>query len=782
MNRTQIINTSIDQVNDNQYIPVRLEQNVDVLEVLTLNLKTKDIYRNFNSDYGVLIGRVIANEGIGVPNVKVSIFIPLSEEDETNEDILSIYPYKTPRDVNNEGKRYNLLPRVSEYDNIVKSYKPNQPFGSFPTKPEIVTNRTFLNVYKKYYKFTTVTNENGDYMIFGAPVGLHTVHISVDITDIGKYSMSPKSMVKFLGYPDSYFLDNSTKIKPSIDLDDLPNIETQEIDVNIRPFWGDKENFEIGLTKQDFRIRAEIVNSFIICGSAFSDADGTTWGRDIDIGNNPIMESIRKYIHGGSTFIYSEIRNKLHRFNMMNTINPTPSSFKYPSLSIINKKRPQINEEIYYQDLNGEIVKLDENEYVKYVRDGSFVYEIRCNRDKIIIDESGNEVSIDDWESGGVFKNFYGFIIFDLLDNTFKHRIYDEYEVKPDSTPELIEDNYYFYRDLYSKIQTRIKVPQTNLKTEGIENKQFSFLSVDGNYELINQEWHNQYKKFIGGKIYTVSKFNPIVRTPNQLFPSNVMHIGAEDEVQIINTIDVYNKNFDIEDIEYVSGQISTQNSDFPSNFSPVLEKSDDSFFGGNWLNGSLYLPVITHVSPYLGDGSILKDDGSIPEQSVIAHITHAFGGFRSTSLFTINLSNKYDSIENGGNNPFGHSESQNNILSGLGIENARCLRNDLHWTDFVELKKEDLTLFFEKMENDELSNGFIVGDGADIEPESLLGVYRNGVQEIENEDDIFYGLESCPFDGGKINLKDENEKDPKTYFYFGHYNCLQFLNELNIL
>ena len=37
----------------------------------------------------------------------------------------------------------------------------------------------------KYYKYTTRTNEAGDYMIFGVPVGSQTIHVDIDLSDIG---------------------------------------------------------------------------------------------------------------------------------------------------------------------------------------------------------------------------------------------------------------------------------------------------------------------------------------------------------------------------------------------------------------------------------------------------------------------------------------------------------------------------------------------------------------------------------------------------------------------
>jgi len=132
--------------NDDKYIKVRLEQKVETLEFMSMSFSTEDAYQNFNSDYGVLVGRVVANENVGIPNAKISIFIPIDEEDKSNSEIYSVYPYESPRDKNNEGKRYNLLPRVAvEKDDGTIS--PKQPFGSFPIKPEIVINEVLLNVY-----------------------------------------------------------------------------------------------------------------------------------------------------------------------------------------------------------------------------------------------------------------------------------------------------------------------------------------------------------------------------------------------------------------------------------------------------------------------------------------------------------------------------------------------------------------------------------------------------------------------------------------------------------
>ena len=278
MNKSQRIKVDLDN-NQAHYVRTRLDQSTKTLEILSLEIDQKDIYQNFNADYGVLVGRVLANGEVGISNAKISIFIPIDDDDKNRGEIVALYPYEKPYDKNRDGKRYNLLPRVGQSDpNSGGSIKPKQPFGSFSTKEETVSNETILEVYDKYYKYSTVTNDSGDYMLFGVPIGVQTVHMSVDVTDIGQYSMTPLDMVTQLGYSENLFTSTGA-IKPQRNLEDLPHIETQEISVDVIPFWGDKENFEIGITRQDFRIRAVLISNFYVFGSYF------TMGRESLNGN-----------------------------------------------------------------------------------------------------------------------------------------------------------------------------------------------------------------------------------------------------------------------------------------------------------------------------------------------------------------------------------------------------------------------------------------------------------------------------------------------------------------
>ena len=85
-------------VGTDKNIRVNVNQDFDFLEILSLKLRQEDVYTRFCADYGVVAGRIITNGGYGVPNVTISIFVPLSAMDEDNEVISTLYPYKKPSD------------------------------------------------------------------------------------------------------------------------------------------------------------------------------------------------------------------------------------------------------------------------------------------------------------------------------------------------------------------------------------------------------------------------------------------------------------------------------------------------------------------------------------------------------------------------------------------------------------------------------------------------------------------------------------------------------------
>ena len=128
---------------DDGYLKVNLDlnQHYDFLEILSLKISQTDEYQNFCADYGVIAGRIDINNGFGVPNAKVSIFIPIEDSDRDNPIISSIYPYTTPNpdDKNSQGIRYNLLPNQQQSLD-------HTPVGTFPEKREILDSNTTLEI------------------------------------------------------------------------------------------------------------------------------------------------------------------------------------------------------------------------------------------------------------------------------------------------------------------------------------------------------------------------------------------------------------------------------------------------------------------------------------------------------------------------------------------------------------------------------------------------------------------------------------------------------------
>jgi hypothetical protein len=256
------------EVGQDKYINVNLEQDWESLEILSLKILANDLYTRFCADYGVVVGRVFVNNGFGLPNAKVSVFIPLEEADELNPVISELYPYKSITDTNEEGYRYNLLPKLPSYNGHTST-------GSFPNKGDVLMDNSYIEVYDKYYRFTVTTNESGDFMIFGVPVGTQTIVMDVDLSDIGCFSLAPQDLIQQGLATETQV--NGARFKSSTNLRELPQIKNLVFDVDVRPFWGDAELCQVGITRVDFDLTKQaninIQPTAIFMGSIISTTD-----------------------------------------------------------------------------------------------------------------------------------------------------------------------------------------------------------------------------------------------------------------------------------------------------------------------------------------------------------------------------------------------------------------------------------------------------------------------------------------------------------------------------
>ena len=301
-NRSYRIRTKInsDELQPVAKIDLPLTQTYDMFEILSLKLNQKNDYNFYDSEVGLVVGRVLANQGFGIPNAKVSVFIPMSDDATVNQRIL--YNFVSTQDSNYDNIRYNLLPDF--VDNAC-----HQDVGTFPNKRLVLDNNDVIEIFDKYYKYTTVTNEAGDYMIYGVPTGSQTIHVDLDMSDIGVLSQRPRDMV-YKGYNINQF-ESPNKFKTSTNLNSLSQLYSQDKGVFVYSYWGNSNNGtdHIAITRCDINIDYKFEPTCIFIGSIVTDKGSNAIGKNctgIDnvgkmsdlIAGEGSIEMIRKTIDG----------------------------------------------------------------------------------------------------------------------------------------------------------------------------------------------------------------------------------------------------------------------------------------------------------------------------------------------------------------------------------------------------------------------------------------------------------------------------------------------------
>lgn len=279
MGQSLRINTSI---GIDKNISFELNQDFEFLEILSLQIFQNDVYPRDCADYGVVVGRVLANGGFGIPNVKVSIFVPITQVDSLNDRIVELYPYTQPNDKNVDGFRFNLLPYLQSYTNHAAT-------GTFPTREDVLIDPVVVEIYDKYYKFTVKTNESGDFMILGVPVGQQTIVMDLDLSDIGEFSLTPQDLIRIGLATESQVAGD--RFRSSSDLDSLPQIIHLEKVFEVSPFWGEPTVCQSSISRIDFDLRDEanvdIQPTSVFMGSIYSTGDEFKIAAPLGFGNDP---------------------------------------------------------------------------------------------------------------------------------------------------------------------------------------------------------------------------------------------------------------------------------------------------------------------------------------------------------------------------------------------------------------------------------------------------------------------------------------------------------------
>lgn len=259
INKTYRLRTNVGKDN---VVKLNINQDFNVLEILSLKIGKENFYKLHTAKYGCVVGRVLANGSVGIPNAKVSIFIA---KDDNDEDTITnyLYPYTSTYTKNDGGVRYNLLTEAQLNDC-------HRNVGTFPTKRKVLDDDNVLEVFDTYYKFTTTSNRSGDFMIFGVPTGMQTLHVDIDLSDIGMFSQKPIDFL-YKGYPIESF-DSPSRFKTDTNLDNLSQIFSQNISVYVHPFWGEENvGDEIKITRNDIEIDYKFEPTCVFMGSLITD-------------------------------------------------------------------------------------------------------------------------------------------------------------------------------------------------------------------------------------------------------------------------------------------------------------------------------------------------------------------------------------------------------------------------------------------------------------------------------------------------------------------------------
>jgi hypothetical protein len=481
----------------NKVINVQLDQQFEFLEILSIKLQQEDIYTKSCAEYGVVVGRVTANNGFGIPNARVSVFIPIESVDESNPVISSIYPYKSPNDRNEDGYRYNLLP----YE---QSYSTHAATGTLPTRLDVLTGSTAIEIYDKYYKFSVKTNESGDYMIMGVPQGQRTLVLDVDLSDIGEFSLTPQDLIRMGLATEAQVAGN--RFRTSSDLNSLPQIINFVKELEVSPLWGDPELCDIAINRVDFDLRddanVDIQPTAVFLGSMFSSPDSMR-----------IRPSFK--ILGIST-------GGKPRDNMGNLCELVPGPGQILAIRQTIDQDSEGNPilEVYQLEQSGNVID----------GDGTWLVELPMNLDYFITNEFGEKVISYDPTVGIPTKAKYRFKI--------------KWQ-QPNSLSERIRRPYYLVPNIKEYIGLRPNSYYFGLDWSGYTSGFTTTRKVDRLNEIINCE--DTFYEFAFNKVYTVASLIDEYKKGARGRFIGIKEIGDNTCASSVNTFPVNEgvRNFD---------------------------------------------------------------------------------------------------------------------------------------------------------------------------------------------------------------------------------------------
>lgn len=219
---------------DDLFANIKLTRSFDTLDTLKIYNKPINSVPQQEARTGVLFGKLQAiqilkdevgnNIRIPLKNVPIGIFNPTEE-------------FNAPMSLDNNGDRFFM--------NIKESSSPSQYFDTTAyteDKKFLKSQAQFLTVPEKF-KYITTTNENGEFIIYNAPVGNQTLVLEVDLFKQG--------LTK-----DEIILNNFPfPVNDDSNVGEFPCYYYNQIPVDVVPAWGNNQS---GYTEVNINVNLDL--------------------------------------------------------------------------------------------------------------------------------------------------------------------------------------------------------------------------------------------------------------------------------------------------------------------------------------------------------------------------------------------------------------------------------------------------------------------------------------------------------------------------------------------
>jgi hypothetical protein len=220
---------------DDFYIDLKIERGYNSLDTLKINNNLVNSFPEQNSPTGVVFGRLTAiqklkgefGENIRIPLVNVPIGIFNSSDE---------FPSIFSTDEN--GDRLSL--------NIKEAANPNQYFNNysyFSDYNQYLKSADSFSAVPAQYKYVTLTNDNGEFVLYDIPVGQQTAIFEVDLFKQGL--TKDEIALNFFPFPGT----------EDANIDSTPSFVYKQFPVDVVPAWGLGQT---GYTSLDININLDL--------------------------------------------------------------------------------------------------------------------------------------------------------------------------------------------------------------------------------------------------------------------------------------------------------------------------------------------------------------------------------------------------------------------------------------------------------------------------------------------------------------------------------------------